>query len=222
MQLLLYSSFSDNTIFVLLVATMALNFQGCTTRESGSNNEVILEEFRLHPRAHVSDIYKLIYQGEFGVAHLVTDESKARQRLMMEIANLDGDSDPLLYQICNADRSQYRIYLGAYISAGYDLDLMLEAMLESAQRQEGEIENLAASWKDAGEFIKEIRPELHANEYNIFTTKIEDVGYDQVHHSSEYRKYYKPAYRVIDRKSILKYFPEIFNDNKDELSAEWP
>jgi len=157
----------------------------------------------------VRDIYKLTYQGEFGVGHLVTDREDLQANLDAELQTMDkGIADSLL-QPCDPDGAQYRMSLRAFRKLGVPSSDIANAMIESIRLTTGDSVRFVLKWTHVGRILRKYAPDLYRDEYESFTADARKLGYPPVHHSKEYSNLYKPAYRVLHRDAIRKHFPSV-------------
>ena len=79
-----------------IIITAALLFAAsCASTMESSLHRLISVELSTHPGAGIQDIYKLLYQGEFGVGHIIASRDGAVSYLNEELAampKLAGES----------------------------------------------------------------------------------------------------------------------------------
>ena len=106
----------------------------------------LFEHLRRRPRMEVRDVYKLLYQGVFGVAHIMGE--KAWERLIEEaerVAQMDHLDEPLVESV-SVDGRLVRVNLRPYVRQGGDLRALYKAMLESSEH-EGDPTEFASFWR---------------------------------------------------------------------------
>jgi len=146
------------------------------------------------------DVYKLLFQGVFGVGHLMHGE--ARHRLQSEAEGLDLDEqpdEPLIEEI-SIDGDMVRANLRPYLRRKLPLDKLFEAM--KASSPENGAEEFLRAWKT-------FRALVDTDRLNFPKEDVEELsqglGLGEIparHHSEAYRKAYSPAYRVVKRSEI--------------------
>jgi len=145
----------------------------------------------------IQDAYKLIHQASLGAGHAVASLEMARQWIQRELAEMgDGPAEPVLDPI-SPDGEIVRIHLRPYAARGGDPEALLTAFFRTANEFTGKIQTL----KDGLEILAGLR-QFPAVEMHEFAQTIRAQGYPAVHHSPEYSRLYRPAYRVIWREQI--------------------
>ncbi len=152
--------------------------------------------YKKYPKAQPRDFYKLIYQGVFGVGHIISD--KARSYLTEEAHRVDLSSYPnrSLVEPVSPDGSMVRVYLRPFMRMGLDLDRLFKVMQRSAELQ-GSDDRFMEFW---GVFLCMV----NSGEISMDSTAIEEIqgtiesdGLKAMHHTEPYRDAYYPAYRVV-------------------------
>lgn len=158
---------------------------------------VILSHAAKYPKMRPCDAVKLLYQGEFGVGHMIKSPESFEKYLLEEINNTKTDpSVPLWEDIgfgfvrVNLASESFEKQIGARKLA--------EMCLESAEKTCGDeirfIEKMAylaflSAFEETGfDFSKE--------EMDEYIRSYIESGMPPVHHSSVYEALYRPAYRV--------------------------
>ena len=145
-----------------------------------------------YPVMQIQDLYKLVHQASMGSEHAVTDTQSARNWLTRELAEMgEGLLEPLIAPI-SADGEIARVHLRPYIAAGHDPDLLLEAFIRTASDYHGDVRLLEQYWQAAVTTAK-----FPAAKMDKFFLSMKAKFYPAVHHSTEYEKLYRPAYRVV-------------------------
>jgi hypothetical protein len=163
------------------------------------------------PAMDAQDAYKLLYQGSFGVGHLITDTSRALAFLEREMAAMDrGVEDPLI-EYCDPAGVMLRVNLRPFAARGLSPRLLLDAMLESVERITADTSAFTAQWDSVGVLIEAGAIPLHANAYRAITDLARRRNYPAMHHSAPYKERYKPAYRVLLTAVARERFPSFFD-----------
>jgi hypothetical protein len=166
------------------------------------------EQGRLHRNLGIQDVYKLLFQGVMGVAHILEAREKARRELQKEFEDLDASEflgEPLLERV-SADGSVVRANLRPFKRLGVSLEGLFEAMLRSAKRIRADKDRFAALWKRFMELVKAGRLDFDYERLIEFDGIVRTRGYPPVHHSRAYAKDNEPAYRVVHKKSYQEIF----------------
>jgi hypothetical protein len=156
---------------------------------------ILREHFVRYPSMQIQDVYKLIHQGVLGSEHAISDPESARQWLERELAEMgEGPNEPVIDPI-SADGQVVRVHLRAFVAQGGNSETLLEAFIRTANEYRGEMQLLKNNWQiavSAGQY-----PTV---EMDDFLQSMQVQGYPAAHHSSEYKRLYGPAYRVVCRK----------------------
>ena len=161
--------------------------------------EVIRRHLGRRPVMEATDVYKLLFQGVFGVGHIMGEE--AWDRLREEAGRIDlGDhpGEPLIEEV-SADGFMVRVNLRPYLRRGLPLDKLYQAMKASGGHR-GRREEFIRVWG----IFKEMtyREALSFSDFKGFDAAIEREGPRPRHHSQPYREAYYPAYRVVRREAL--------------------
>lgn len=151
-----------------------------------------------YPKMQPTDAVKLLYQNEFGGGHLIRNEASCLAYLRQEYATVEKDpAAPLWEDIGNGI---VRVYLAPWPEA--ELDRLGRAFIRSAAAHTGDI----AAFRQKLDVLKDLTARgffsFTAEELAACLDAYEKAGFPAVSHSPEYRKAYRPAYRVV-RKEFL-------------------
>jgi len=144
-----------------------------------------------------TDVYKLLFQGVFGVGHIISEG--AWKRLQEEAESLDIDdhpTEPLIERI-SVDDSMVRVNLRPYLRRGFPLDRLYEAMEETSK----DLGSLF-TWSVFHEFASSGAIKVDGEELASLHRDLQEKGPRPHHHSEPYRVAYYPAYRVVKRKAF--------------------
>jgi hypothetical protein len=144
------------------------------------------------------DVFKLLYQGILGPEHLVDSPSAFADYLQAEYEALAPDLDDPLLEAIHPHQNMLRINLKPFKAAGLDLNLLLDACLQTASRPWGTPQVLRSLWESFASLYRQ-RPfaAFTGSEITDFTTWLASHDYSPVHHSPTYRQAYLPAYRLV-------------------------
>lgn len=159
-------------------------------------SNLIINHLKLRPLALPGDIYKLLYQGVFGVGHIISDH--AWEVIVEEAGRIDLDdhiNDPL-FEPVSPDGSMVRVNLRQYINRGGNLETLFNVMKESAKVQ-GEQEVFLDYWRQFKELVNEGKLEFSLRDIQSLDKVIKRDGVRPMHHTEAYREAYYPAYRVV-------------------------
>lgn len=158
------------------------------------------------PAMQLQDLYKLLYQGRFGVGHMIASREAARSYLAEEMAALaslpeTNAVEPLL-EPCSPQGEMVRVNLRPFAANSGDPEKLLDAMLQTARSWSPDSAVFRADWERVGVLIAAGQLPFTRSEYEQLTSEMRQRGYPAVHHSETYREHYRPAYRVVLRKFI--------------------
>ena len=155
----------------------------------------------------VQDAYKLMYQGVFGVAHILDKPEFAKRYLISEIESVESsDSEPLIETI-SVSGEIVRINLRPYKKSGRSVEKLFEIMVRSAGEINGTISDFLQHWEEFKKAFKNGKLNFNVKQLEKFEHKMIAENYPAVHHSLLYREANKPAYRVVKTNVFLEYFP---------------
>ena len=169
---------------------------------------LVREQGRLHRNLGIQDVYKLLFQGVMGVAHILEDREKAWRELVEEFEGLDASEflgEPLLERV-SADGSVVRLNLRPFKRLGLSLDGLLEVILMSAERSGADKERFVRLWKRFTELVKAGKLDFDYERLIEFDGVVRAGGCPPVYHSRAYAKANKPAYRVVQKKAYQEIF----------------
>lgn len=165
---------------------------------------MIIDHFLRYPQMLLQDLFKLVYQNEFGCGHMATDYNEVMARLQNELELISGNLElPLIEDIGNG---YARLNLAKAKQGKLSVETICRIFMMSAQRTSGTGANyldklaLVRSLCDAGTlpFSIDVLDELKQ--------KMIESNFAPVSHSESYRLNYQPAYRVI-LNDYLKFAP---------------
>ncbi len=167
----------------------------------GGVENLIRPHFERRPLMRAKDAYKLLYQGVFGVGHIMGDESWAWLKAEAEGLDLEDQPDEPLLEEVSADGSVVRLNLRPYLRRGLSLEKLFSAMKETASLGGSPMDFLKAwamfkTLANSGE-ISADKAEIEALDEGLQSGECRPQ-----HHSDAYRDAYHPAYRVVRRESL--------------------
>jgi len=148
-----------------------------------------------------TDVYKLLYQGVFGIGHIMGEE--AWERLQEEAGRIDPEDhlwEPLIEEI-SADGSMVRVNLRPFLRRGLPLDRLFKVMKETATL-EGVAEDFLRGWRAFNELAESGIIAVDKGELERLNRELDEEGIRPRHHSEAYRDAYYPAYRVVRRDKL--------------------
>jgi hypothetical protein len=152
-----------------------------------------------YPSLQLADVYKLIHQAALGSAHAIHDAESARNRLARELAEMGAGPDEPLFDPLSDETGIVRVHLRPFLAQGGDPAQLLAAFLRTANEFHGVTQTLERYWDIAASLGCFPDGDMQA-----FLRPLRAQNYPALHHSPEYERLYRPAYRVIKRDHLAK------------------
>ena len=175
--------------------------------------KIIEYQLEKYPKMEPVDLYKFIYQGIMGPAHLGTTYEKIRTYLTKELDGLTGQEAQMVERI-SGDNKYIRIDLYAFKNAGGDPDSLAKLVLKSCQKTKQKQAKLIRCLEIAARVIKNKQTTLSYQNFQKYKAKIRRDNFPVPHHSTTYIANYKPAYRVISSRIYKDRFDICFPTTK--------
>lgn len=159
---------------------------------------VLRDHLARYPSLQMQDVYKLIHQGALGSEHAISSPESARKWMERELAELGTAADEPVVDPISDDGQIVRVHLRPFVAQGGDPETLLEAFIHTANEYRGDAEVLDICWNIAvgmGTFS--------TAEMSNFMFSMQAQKYPAMHHSSQYERLYRPAYRVVWRRFLL-------------------
>ena len=157
---------------------------------------LLLEHRERRPLMRGTDYYKLLYQGVFGVGHIMGDGAWGWLTKEADGLDLGAQPDEPLIEGVSADGAMVRVNLRPYVREGRSLEVLFEAMKTTAL-VEGSPGEFMEAWDVFVGLVEEGLIEVDPGELTTLVDELRVEGVSTHHHSIEYREAYSPAYRVI-------------------------
>lgn len=144
------------------------------------------------------DVYKLLYQGVLGAEHLNLSTQEFTSYFREEYDQQQADRGERLLEPIRLDEALHRLNLRACKARSVKMDLLLPALLETADVVRGSKAELLSTWEDFIELCDRGQLAMFAGEaVHSFSRWLEVEDYPMVHHSQVYIRMYRPSYRLI-------------------------
>lgn len=154
-----------------------------------------------YPGMEIQDCVKLLYQNEFGAAHIAGNEVTFLESLQREWDSFDLRSPepdppvPIGNGLC-------RVPLGA-LSEGPALDTFARLCLRSARNMSGTKERFEGKLAQLQGMIQAGKTPFCPEDMDGFLAKYREAGAGLLHHSERFKSLYQPHYRLMDAASAL-------------------
>lgn len=165
--------------------------------------ELVSTRVRIHyldfPGFSIADAYKLVYQGCMGPEHAISDLDAVKQWLDREWDSIEASSHDGLYSDTTIHSPVHRINLRAAKAFGISKEIILERFIGTADKFQKRPDLLRELWAEISIQI-ETGKELVRNPQDLeeFNKLVKENDYPAMHHSPEYAKKNKPAYRLVN------------------------
>lgn len=159
--------------------------------------EILAEHFSRYPLMQPQDAVKLLYQSEFGGGHMISDPEQSLRRLAAEYENISHEvSLPLTEEIGGG---MIRVNLHALDIDILPLPALNELFVCSAAQKKGSIACFCQKIEVLKNLVFRAKLPLNGPALCQYLDQYAAAGYPAVSHSTEYKKAYDPAYRVVCR-----------------------
>lgn len=157
--------------------------------------EILSAHAKKYPLMQPSDALKLIYQGEFGGGHLIKDAAASLDRIMSEYEGTAHDGNmPLCEDI---GFGMVRLNFAALDTRRLSLDELNRIFVRSSEMRRGSMASFYGKLDELMSGFDGIGFSFGNDELADYIRGYKAAGCPAVSHSEEYRRAYKPAYRVI-------------------------
>lgn len=163
--------------------------------------EFLLAQAPADPETRIEDAYKWLFHATRGGEHALADETAARKWLDQEWAALGPPQpDEPLWTPLTADGRVGRLNLRPYRAQGGSPDALHAAFVAGARSFDASPDRFRKAWNALGRALKK-NPQGHLtySEWKRLDRETRAQGYPAIHHSPEYEKSRRPAYRVLPR-----------------------
>lgn len=170
-----------------------------------SLEEIIKYHLKKYPGMEFQDMLKLIYQGEFGGGHLISDSHISYNRILEEMQTASVAPDDCE----NVGNQLARIYLGNLAKGFSSMEIAAKILnaffVQSSAFKKGTITSYKAKLDTLlnmvmnNELASKDMPDW-AKDYNLCKNYVNihaEAGYPMLRHSENYRNHYSPAYRIV-------------------------
>ena len=162
---------------------------------------LIVEHYGRRPLMRATDFYKLLYQGFFGVGHIMDEGALDWLRSEAEKLDIEENPDERLLEEVSADGKIVRVNLRPYLRRGLPLEGLLDAMEKTALR-EGSREEFLEAWDVFKGLAASGEVRVDSGELEALDGELQREGPSPHHHSNAYREEYHPAYRIVRREFL--------------------
>lgn len=188
---------------------MIILFGCCILPNKNNLLTLIKEHQQAKQNFSVQDAYKLIYQGNFGIAHMLKNIDRAWEFLNQEMDTIDGSARETLIEQISATTNLVRINLRPFKNSESSIDTLFKVMKLSAEKTNEDKQSFLKQWQEFKLTVLQDKLKFDVQELELFDQKVTAEDYPAVHHSPEYREANNPAYRVVKENLFREYFPNL-------------
>jgi hypothetical protein len=169
---------------------------------------LVREQLRLHRNLGIQDVYKLLFQGVMGVAHILRDKERSWRWIVEEFEGMEAEEflDAPLLERVSVDGGVVRVNLRPFKRLGLSLEGLFGVMVVSAERIREDKKRFVELWKRFMGLVRVGRLDFDYERLIEFDGVVRAGGYPPVHHSREYAEANKPAYRIAHKQTYKETF----------------
>lgn len=185
-----------------------LSCRPALTEEEKKIVELIQYQQKLRPEFEIQDAYKLLYQGNLGIEHIMGDTLAAKEYLEYELSSIQESEFPeeSLIENISTDTSIVRINLRPFKRLGMNAEKLWRTMVFSAERYSKVDKKFVHTWTLCVKLCEKEVLSFDVEKVKFFDDQMKGNNYRTAHHSNRYMDTYKPAYRVV----LLNEFENMF------------
>ena len=164
--------------------------------------ELVAFHKRTRPEMRARDAYKLLFQGVYGVGHLMGPgvwDYLQREAKSLDIKDQPGEA---LMESVSVDGLVVRVNLRPYIAKNYPLIQLMEAMKDSEIK--GKPSDFLEQWDTFAELVWSGQLDFDQAEVDTVNKSLNRDKPQPMHHTQQYRDAYHPAYRVVLKLEVHK------------------
>lgn len=172
-----------------------------------SIEKIIEYHIKKYPEMQMQDVFKLLFQNEFGGEHLIEDRGEFEKYLSQELAQIRNNDkslpeNELLEDIGN---QTLRIQLSE-VEEKLFTKTLTKLCIISAKRGKGSTKSLLEKLQIVRKMAQQQMLPFPSEDIQAQIEKYAKEGFPSVHHSKQYRELYHPHYRLVSAEVAL-YLP---------------
>ena len=169
---------------------------------------LVKEHLIRYPGMKPRDIIKLIYQNEFGGGHMIDSFDNSLERLQNECATLNSQTT-LTSEVIGDNL--IRVYLGKLDSV--QILTLNQIFVASSKQSHGNLASFINKLETIKAAMVQGEIDYDNQEFEVELKAYEKLNFPPISHSEQYRKEYKPHYRLVDKR-YFQYFDIINKINQ--------
>lgn len=168
-----------------------------------------IPKWKADKSTRVEDAYKYLYQATRGGEHAAPSKEAARNWLDNEWQDLGGVvNDESAWEPLCPDGSIGRLNLRPFKNEGGKAEDLLGAFLRSARGYRSEPEAFVEAWNELDKRLKKQSfGNISHKEWKRLDAEMKKKKYPAIHHSDDYNKANRPAYRVLTLEQVHLLIP---------------
>lgn len=167
--------------------------------------QILWRHANKYPMMQPTDAVKLIYQNVFGGGHLIRDPEACICALKREYENTPQEPQALLLE--SIGNGLVRVMLNAIDGSDYSIRQLGNDFIRSSEVHKGNLSDLLIKLDILRKVTASGAFGFTLEELNAYLEEYKKAGYPMVSHSEQYRKAYKPAYRIVRESIFSKEIP---------------
>ena len=152
----------------------------------------------------IQDVYKMIYQSVFGVAHILGNQFRAKRYLEQELNLIEPSADEELIENISVTGDVVRLNLRPFKFQNGNSTVLFHGMQRSAREIKGSQEQFLRLWDQFKNAVLEGKLNFDKKALLEFDRKILSSDYQVMHHSKRYKNANRPAYRILTKQHAEK------------------
>lgn len=177
--------------------------------------KILKDHITRYPKMQPQDAVKLLFQNEFGSAHMISDENESYLRLKKEAESVELSNE----SIEDIGNGISRLYLCYVKKEKLPLDIVNKMFIRTAKEHVGSKESFYEKLDLLKDLCDKGQTPFAKIEFLNYIQAYQEKGCPIVSHSEVYKQEYAPAYRLIDSRYI-KLLPLIKEISKKLLIKE--
>ena len=161
--------------------------------------QIIREHLDRYPEMEIGDLFKLIYQNEYGGGYVAVPEESLRKIKADYEQITNARRRPKVELLEDIGNGFVRVNLGALDPEKLPFEKLNEAVIATGEKHRGSRASIREKIAEVREHFNEFGFEFEEVTFVLFSSAMEEACYPPIDHSDTYRVLYKPAYRIVRR-----------------------
>lgn len=153
--------------------------------------------FARHPSMRARDFYKILYQRNFGPAHILNDLTTSKEYLIEEFADAEPECGSL-FEPVDSDGLFYWLHLRRAKYHDIELESIWSVLVKTAMGFVGQTDEFRNEWKAIAKYLKE----SNLDDFEEINSNANSDDLPVLHHSQEFVKAERPSYRIVSAEAV--------------------